>query len=1601
MDELPREGGRRRSGQAERGPCRRQRRSEREKERGRQQRFFREVEEEEKEEKEGKGKEKEEVKRKEEESKWGGGREGSSFPPLLQRASSSESRIRGDRSGPFPRGEEKIEAKGKISPEEEQEEEFTEQLRFFDQEERVPEQRGSFPRISKSEECCKEGPRGIGRSGLGRDAGELAHVQRASMGSGFWGSSSSINPTLLPGGAQGEDEWGPGSRGFDVVLPYRPCIARSSGRSPRRGATASQVSGAHCFWGGLQDQSEVGTGPPRYGGSCLEPGAKGSPPRSERRTQVEGAERKRQRLVEERDLERKQQERWQREERRRQGERERRRSLGEERGRRCLPGKKEGGEEERVREEEDPPKEDWDGEAWSPDAGEDITMSDFGEMLEVQRMRGANNLSMPREAGIGWAPKDGSTDSFNEEERLSPALRAIAPTTEGASQDLRQPGDWAGKTLGGEMEREDSSLLSVEESYETAAESGLESGLAGLTFGRISKLVADMWTGLMRSGGLRCKTQPLGRGIFPLPTVHSARLGSWLTGSEDALTTFYNLARGLNMLAGWGPEDFTCSEGIVQQRSVEFLFKQADRICTWREKFDELTWEQFFRVKGVDYRGEEILVARFVEWKHLSPALPDEVGTVDLERVVELGTLHYVTHFEEFLLPEEDRKIGRAPKVMIPPEAWEEVAAGLVSKGICGIIGEDEVFRVGDQLLLNGLFGVSKNEWKDGVEVHRLIMNLIPVNDICRGIEGDVGTLPAWSTLSPMFLLPGEDLVISSEDVKCFFYIFKIPEVWYRYMAFNRPLPPSLCPPGKAQRYFLCSHVLPMGFKNSVAVAQHIHRNVIRWSGRHGGVLGESSGEVRKDRPFSFSNPLFRIYLDNFDQLEKVDSRISHLVSGKPSLETLAIRSEYEAWGIPNHPKKSVCQKTIAEVQGGMVDGKQGIVFPKPEKVLKYVQLAIMLLNLGKASLKQIQVVGGGLVYLAMFRRPLLGALNGIWTFAVELDRYHPVTRLPIPEQVRLELIRFVSLVPLSFMDFRVSLSPDVTASDASTTGGGVTVTRCLSEFGQAASLTMSRGDIPGMESHSQILSIGLFDGIGALRVALDCLEVSCCGHISVETSATASRVVEAHFPGSLLVQDVTQVTEVHVKQWACKFSSAAIVIVGAGPPCQGVSGLNSERKGALKDERSKLFKEVKRIVKLVKKEFRWAIIHLLMESVKSMDEADREAMSADVEIQPWAIDAVGLSLARRPRLYWLTWELLEGEGVLVHPPRTDSFSDFGAVDLQAEVNPKEFLTKGWVKASEEPFPTFTTSRPRSSPGPRPAGLKHCDVEERQRWEGDSFRFPPYQYKQDFLVKNSDGSVRMPNIQEKEAIMGFPLNYTASCMGKSEHKKESYLDCRLSLIGNSWNVTVVVWLLNQLLHPLGLCPPLRPQDCVNRTKPGQGRLLESCLLRPPFSGHRPFKLAKGAGNSLQLVRKLTGLVSIKGEDILLTAPTEIQVKHHRLRSSVPSKLWKWRTICGWRWTGSPEHINVLELRAAMTAIKWRLEKCREYQVKFVHLIDSQVVLHALSRGRSSSRKLRRTLLRVNSLLLATGSVGVWAYVHTSDNPADRPSRRPVKRRWGK
>lgn len=101
---------------------------------------------------------------------------------------------------------------------------------------------------------------------------------------------------------------------------------------------------------------------------------------------------------------------------------------------------------------------------------------------------------------------------------------------------------------------------------------------------------------------------------------------------------------------------------------------------------------------------------------------------------------------------------------------------------------------------------------------------------------------------------------------------------------------------------------------------------------------------------------------------------------------------------------------------------------------------------------------------------------------------------------------------------------------------------------------------------------MSLFDGIGALRVAVDALRVPVAGYVAAEICPEARRVVESCFPEVSHVEDVASIEEGDVSEWALRYPGVVAVLLGAGPPCQGVSGLNVDRREALRDARSCLF---------------------------------------------------------------------------------------------------------------------------------------------------------------------------------------------------------------------------------------------------------------------------------------------------------------------------------------------------------------------------------------------------------------------------------------------
>ena len=107
--------------------------------------------------------------------------------------------------------------------------------------------------------------------------------------------------------------------------------------------------------------------------------------------------------------------------------------------------------------------------------------------------------------------------------------------------------------------------------------------------------------------------------------------------------------------------------------------------------------------------------------------------------------------------------------------------------------------------------------------------------------------------------------------------------------------------------------------------------------------------------------------------------------------------------------------------------------------------------------------------------------------------------------------LKVLGLLPLARLDFRLPFHEQVTCSDASTSGGGICASSGCSPWGQPRGSL--GGELPESRQEHQVLTIGLFDGIGALRVAADLLGLQVLGQISVEVDPHAARVVESHFP--------------------------------------------------------------------------------------------------------------------------------------------------------------------------------------------------------------------------------------------------------------------------------------------------------------------------------------------------------------------------------------------------------------------------------------------------------------------------------------------------------
>lgn len=254
--------------------------------------------------------------------------------------------------------------------------------------------------------------------------------------------------------------------------------------------------------------------------------------------------------------------------------------------------------------------------------------------------------------------------------------------------------------------------------------------------------------------------------------------------------------------------------------------------------------------------------------------------------------------------------------------------------------------------------------------------------------------------------------------------------------------------------------------------------------------------------------------------------------------------------------------------------------------------------------------------------------------------------------------------------------------------------------------------------------------------------------------------------------------------------------------------------------------------------------------------------------------------------------------------------------------------------------------------------------------------------------------------------MGFPKGYTSQCWGKQRRSSDpvGFDHVRHSLIGNAWSVGVVSCLLEPLAVHLGLVPFRGVKVLQQQLLPGGSHTIVGKLLREDFVRRTPYvSIPQGPDDAKLLVSKLSHLVSPKGTDVLLSSNSEPLPSSHKLRTSLNPKLWVWRAMCGWKWRAAGQsqrdHINLLELRAVETSLRWHIFRAQNSNRRVLHLVDSMVSLRIINKGRTSARKLRAVCKRIGALQLSSGIQLVLAYTNTKTNPADAPSRASTKRKW--
>lgn len=346
----------------------------------------------------------------------------------------------------------------------------------------------------------------------------------------------------------------------------------------------------------------------------------------------------------------------------------------------------------------------------------------------------------------------------------------------------------------------------------------------------------------------------------------------------------------------------------------------------------------------------------------------------------------------------------------------------------------------------SGLFAVTKDMTRD-----RMILDGRPANALEPAQSLWCQSMASPTALTMLWLRPGHHLLASGEDLRDFFYQFKVPFERTARNMLAEPLTVEQARYVFGHDYDFKEEPVCVGL-NSLAMGDLMACEFAQ--GAHVGVMLQH-GVAETSQLLTLHNPIPRglhhigVIIDDLVVLEQIlveDLKRRRL----EGLETwgsgrvAAARVAYEEVGLETNPKKAFTDATTSSFWGVDLDGEKGLVRSSNSRLWPAMMVTMRVATLRLATIGLLEALAGTWVAIYGLRRRLFCLLDVIFEPLAIADQ-KLVVRLS--DELVDELLCISFMAPMAMINLRAAYAPFLVATDASMDGLAGVATELTEEF--------------------------------------------------------------------------------------------------------------------------------------------------------------------------------------------------------------------------------------------------------------------------------------------------------------------------------------------------------------------------------------------------------------------------------------------------------------------------------------------------------------------------------------------------------------------------